>query len=41
MPAEVVQAAAWRCQHCGHKWLRRGDSTHQPYLCPKCRKTWP
>lgn len=32
----IVWVECWKCELCGHRWIKTGDA---PRLCSKCKKT--
>ena len=27
----------YRCERCGHQWVKRGDTQGDPEICPSCK----
>ena len=32
-----ITVDGYRCERCGHEWIKRKDTEGDPEICPKCK----
>jgi predicted Zn-ribbon and HTH transcriptional regulator len=39
--AEItIESDGYRCERCGHEWVKRSKHTRPPLVCPKCKTAY-